>query len=555
MLTRVKFLGRSVRALIVRQSMGFSIASIVAAAFLVAAFTTSVPATSSALEMEHHYPTQLVQRPFAPYLNGGLEWLNTDRPIDLNELKGRVVVLDFWTLCCINCIHTLPDLAKLEARFPGTVVVIGVHSPKFDNEKKSSSILKAIMRYEIKHPVVNDADRKIWNAYGVDHWPTLVVIDPEGRFYGAVKGEGHLATVETVVSKLIREYKAKGKLRETPLTFRLAKEKEVGPLYFPGKVLADVASNRLFIADSTNHRIVITSLEGKKIAIAGAGVEGKKDGKFAEARFSDPQGMALDGETLYVADRKNHCIRALNLKEETVKTVAGNGKQERFAKTGGSAFATSLNSPWDVLYHNKKLYIAMAGHHQIWVLDSARIRIDPYAGDGREFIANGTLRASSFAQPSGLTTDGLHLFVADSEISAIRSVPLPGVNEFVTTIVGEGLFEFGDKNGKGREVRLQHALGVAYLDGKLYVADTYNSKIKIIDPFQRTCETFVGEPDAKTFFEPGGLSIGAGKIYVADTNNHRIAVVDMQSKEVTTLQLQGVEPVRHDAVSSGKGSK
>jgi DNA-binding beta-propeller fold protein YncE/cytochrome oxidase Cu insertion factor (SCO1/SenC/PrrC family) len=490
----------------------------------------------------------------APDLTGGSDWLNTDQPLDLKALKGRVVLLDFWTLCCINCIHTLPDLAKLEAKYPGVLVVIGVHTPKFDNEKNTESIRKAILRYEVKHPVINDAEQKIWRRYRVNSWPTIVLIDPDGNYYGRVGGEGNFEVLDEHIGKLVKDYRARKLLKETPLEFHLAREKETSPLYFPGKVLADAPGNRLFIADSTNHRIVITNRDGKKIAIAGDGHNGFKDGPFADARFSDPQGMALVGNTLYVADRKNHSIRALDLKEQRVWTVAGTGQQihdftvARYR--GGPALNISLNSPWDLLAHDGKIYIAMAGHHQIWTYDPERERVDPYAGNGRENIADGSLTQSSFAQPSGLATDGKVLYVADSEISAIRAVPLERKGE-VTTIVGEGLFEFGDVDGVGSKVRLQHALGVAYHQGKLYVADTYNSKIKLIDPDKKTCVTYLGGPESKLFNEPGGLSIADNKIYVADTNNHRIRVVDLGTKQVTTLALEGVEPVQRDVARSG----
>ena len=506
------------------------------------------------------------KRPPAVDLKGGTAWFNTEngKEISLADLKGHIVLLDFWTLCCINCIHVMPDLARLEAQYPGVLVVIGVHSPKFENEKKNESIQKAILRYELKHPVVNDADHKIWNAYGVRSWPTFVLIDPDGKFVGYTSSEGQYDLLNTTIGKLVKEFKGKG-LKETPFNIKLIKEKETTPLFFPGKVVADDASKRIFIADSTNHRIVITSLEGKKIAIAGDGKEGFQDGRFANARFSDPQGMALDGDVLYVADRKNHCIRALDLKAETVKTVAGNGEQGRWdRKTGGAGTSIGLNSPWDLLLvrkkndkglETKKIYIAMAGHHQLWVFDPVKGRVDPYAGNGSENLVDGTLKASAFAQPSGLATDGQHLFVADSEISAIRSVALPGTEgQGVTTLIGEGLFEFGDKNGKGNAVRLQHALGVAYLDGKLYVADTYNSKIKIIDAKDRTCDTYLGEK-TKLFNEPGGVTITGGKMYLADTNNHRIQVVDMKTREVTTLALQGVDPVRRESAVVGKETK
>lgn len=494
------------------------------------------------------------KRPPAPELTGGVEWLNTAKPLSIEDLKGRVVLLDFWTLCCINCIHTLPDLAVLEARYPGVLVVIGIHSPKFENEKKTASILKAVLRYEIKHPVYNDAEKKLWRAYGVNQWPTLALIDPDGNFRGGAFGEGNLELVDRSIKALIQEYEKKGTLKKDPIQFKLLAEKTASPLSFPGKVLADAKSKRLFIADSTNHRVVVTDLDGKKIAVAGSGKEGLKDGTFAEAEFSDPQGMALDGETLYVADRKNHAIRALDLKKETVKLVAGTGVKNLLGRLGtaGSAKKIALCSPWDLLIHNKMIYVAMAGHHQIWTFDPAKSYINAYAGTGWEELKDGPIKSAMFAQPSGLATDGKRLFVADSEISAIRSVPMLGVKGNVTTIVGEGLFEFGDKNGVGNAVRLQHALGVAYLDGKLYVADTYNSKIKIIDPNKRSCDTYVGDPTQKTFDEPSGLSIALGKMYVADTNSHRIQIVDMKTREVSTLRLQGVEPIRRSSSAAEK---
>jgi thiol-disulfide isomerase/thioredoxin/DNA-binding beta-propeller fold protein YncE len=490
------------------------------------------------------------ERRTAPELEGGGAWLNTAGPIKLKDLRGKVVVLDFWTLCCINCIHTLPDLAKLEKKYANQLVVIGVHSAKFDNEKNSESIRKAILRYEISHPVVNDANMKIWEAYGVRSWPTLYLIDPDGRVVGRGQGEGLYEALDEAIAKLVKEYREKKKLNERPMRFALARAQEKGdsPLFFPGKVLADAAGHRLFIADSTHHRMVITDLNGKKIAIAGTGKPGKEDGAFATASFNDPQGMALKGETLYVADRKNHLIRALNLKTETVKTIAGTGEQGQSRRQRGPGLQVSLNSPWDLFVKGNTLYIAMAGHHQIWKLDLDNDRLMPYAGSGLENIMDGTLDQAAFAQPSGLASDGATLFVADSEVSAIRAVPLlpkAGDRNEVQTIVGEGLFEFGDEDGVGSKVRLQHALGVFFHKGKLYVADTYNSKIKVIDPDKRSCTTFLGEPggwlNGPLFNEPGGLSIAGEKMYVADTNGHRIRVVDLKTKAVSTLKLEGVE--------------
>lgn len=484
----------------------------------------------------------------APELDGGVAWLNTAGPIRMRDLRGKVVILDFWTLCCINCIHTLPDLARLEKKYPNELVVIGVHSAKFDNEKNTESIRKAVLRYEIHHPVVNDADMKIWRTYGVQSWPTLYLIDPEGYVVGRGSGEGLYDAVDQAVAKLIKTHREKKTLNEKPLRFDLARFRERGdsPLFFPGKVLADETSGRLFIADSTHHRIVITDLTGKRIAIAGTGEAGREDGPFDKATFNDPQGMALQGDLLYVADRKNHLIRTLDLKTQTVKTVAGTGQQGDSRTLGGPALRTGLNSPWDLLRHGDTLFIALAGHHQIWTLDLKKNVLWPYAGNGRENIVDGPLLESCFAQPSGLASDGKTLYVADSEVSGIRGLPLNGKGD-VQTLVGEGLFEFGDVDGIGTKVRLQHALGVACHDGKVYIADTYNSKLKILDPQRRSCTTWLGgeAPGGQgeaLFNEPAGLSVAGDKLYVADTNAHRIRVVDLKSRAVTTLSLQGVEP-------------
>jgi thiol-disulfide isomerase/thioredoxin len=492
------------------------------------------------------------ERPMAPEIDGGVAWLNTAGPIRLADIRGKVVLLDFWTLCCINCIHTLPDLAKLEKKYANQLVVIGVHSPKFDNEKNTESIRKAVLRYEIEHPVVNDANQKIWRAYGVHAWPTLWLIDPEGKVVGRGSGEGLYEALDEAIGKLVEEHRGKKTLNEKPLRFELARAHEKGdsPLFFPGKVLADAVSDRLFIADSTHHRVVITDLSGKKIAIAGTGKPGKEDGAFESASFNDPQGMALKGDTLFVADRKNHIIRALDLKNQTVSTVAGTGEQGHNRRASGHALKIGLSSPWDLLLDGELMYIAHAGHHQIWTLDLGKSHMGPYAGAGPENIRDGPLREALFAQPSGLASDGKTLYVADAEVSAIRALPLAGHRGNVTTLVGEGLFEFGDQDGVGTDAKLQHAIGVAFDSGKLYIADTYNNKIKVLDPSKKTCTTFIGGRGGKDevpLNEPAGLSIAGDRMYIADTNGHRIRVVDMKTKAITTLKLDDVEAPKLDS--------
>jgi DNA-binding beta-propeller fold protein YncE/thiol-disulfide isomerase/thioredoxin len=491
----------------------------------------------------------------APPLTGGIEWLNTAGPITIESLRGKVVVLDFWTYCCINCMHVLPDLKKLEEKYANQLVVIGVHSAKFETERESQNIREAILRYEIKHPVVNDADMIIWRHFDVQSWPTMWLIDPEGNAVGRISAEGVYEALDFAIDRLVKYHRAKGTMRERPVHFDLEQFRVAEtPLRFPGKVLADAASNRLFISDSNHNRIVITTLEGKLIDVVGTGQIGHADGPFDQATFFRPQGMALDGEGLYVADTESHMVRRLDFKARSVSTVAGvgvQGKSRSFEPQPASE--TALNSPWDLWLHEGKLYIAMAGPHQIWIWDSQTGDISAYAGSGHEDIEDGDLPEAAFAQPSGLTSDGDWLFVADSEGSSIRAVPLIP-EKLVWTVVGTAdlparrLFEFGDVDGDNGQARLQHPLGIAWHNGSLYVADTYNNKIKVIDPDKRTCTTFMGdsEPgqtdDPPRFDEPGGLSAAGGKLYVADTNNHTVRVIDLQEKSSKTLHIAGLAP-------------
>jgi thiol-disulfide isomerase/thioredoxin len=484
----------------------------------------------------------------APELAGGRGWLNTDKPLTLAGLKGKVVLLDFWTYGCINCIHIIPDLKRLEAKYPNELVVIGVHSAKFENEKDTENIRRIILRYEIEHPVYNDADFKVWQSYAVRAWPTQVLIDPAGYIIGGVSGEGNYELIDQVVAKAVAEFRKRGELNEEPLKLSLERAK-VGdlPLAFPGKVLADARRDRLFIADSNHNRIVITRLDGSLVETIGAGERGAADGTFDQARFYRPQGMALDGDNLYVADTENHLIRRVDFSTRTVKTVAGTGQQTRDYFKQGPANTIALSSPWDLALVGRQLYIAMAGPHQIWKLDLDTHVVSTFAGSGREARQDGPVLEAGFAQPSGIASDGKKLYIADSESNIIRSIDPVGGQ--VETLVGGDLFEFGDVDGSGDDVRLQHPLGVFAYGGRVLIADTYNHKIKELDPEKRTVKTLLGsgkpgqsEGAAPSFYEPAGLSIANDKLYVADTNNHAIRAVDLKTKTTATLKIKGLQP-------------
>ena len=485
----------------------------------------------------------------APDFPANVDWLNTDQPLTLGALRGKVVLLDFWTYCCINCMHVIPDLKRLEAKYANELVVIGVHSAKFTAESQTENIRQAILRYGIEHPVINDRNMVLWRDYGIRAWPSFVLIDPAGKVVGYASGEGVYEQFDAAIARVIRAFDKDGLIDRAPL--KLALERAKAPrsvLSFPGKVLADDKTSQLFIADSNHNRIIVLSLDDYSVkAVIGSGETGLVDGSFEEAAFNHPQGMAFDGRVLYVADTENHAIRAVDSQARTVRTIAGTGTQARQSNVAGPGRTTALNSPWDLVLDGGDLYIAMAGSHQIWRMDLKSGRVEPYAGSGREDRTDGALKSAALAQPSGLTTDGRKLYFADSEVSAIRAADL-GPSGRVETIVGGELFKFGDVDGKGLAVRLQHPLGVVYHDGALYVADTYNNKIKRVTLDDQRAETFLGtgkpgreDGDTPTFDEPGGITYARGKLYIADTNNSLIRVADLETRRVETLEIKDAD--------------
>ena len=445
--------------------------------------------------------------------------------------------------------HVFPQLRELEQRYPAELAVVGVHSPKFPAEKETANVRKAVLRYEVEHPVVNDADFRIWQEYGCRAWPTLMFLDPEGRVVGKHEGEISMGVFDGLMKQMIAEFDEEGLLDRRPLKFKLEREKEwERPLSFPGKLLADNESDRLFITDSNHNRVLVCSLDGHVADCIGSGEKTFEDGSFADAALNDPQGMALDGQTLYIADTKNHAVRRADLSGRRLETVAGTGEQAPMFHAGGPGLSTTLNSPWDLALVDGVLYIAMAGFHQLWRLDLDTSEVRPHAGSGRERIVDGPLDFAQLAQPSGIVSDGTRLYFTDSETSAVRTADLAETGR-VSTIVGEDLFTFGDVDGLGNQVRLQHPLGIDIRDGELFITDTYNNKIKRILPVTRSTTTFLGSGETGSqdgtgtsaqFHEPGGLSIANGRMYIADTNNHAIRVADLESRLVTTLEITGL---------------
>ena len=444
--------------------------------------------------------------------------------------------------------HALAQLRELESAFPNELSVVSVHSPKFSREQFTSSVRDAVLRYGIDHPVVNDRRMRVWQEYTVRAWPTLMFVDPEGRVIGKHEGEINPEAGKRMLANMIQDFDAVGLLDHRPLRFTRETATEA-LLAFPGKVSVDAQAKRIVASDSTHNRVLVMDMTGKVQHVIGSGEEGQADGDFGQAQFNRPQGVLLAGDMLYVADTENHLIRRVNLLTRQVETIAGTGQQAGMTEmpTEGPARQAALSSPWDLALAGDDLYIAMAGEHQIFVLHLDSESIEAFAGTGNEGLLDGPRLEAMFAQPTGLSLndDKTRLYVADSESSAVRVVELTGAQE-VVTLVGDGLFDFGDVDGVGEEVRLQHVQGLCFYDGKVYLADTYNNRIKVLDPQQRAVVSYAGTGLAgykddiisiAQFNEPGGLTIAGGKLYVADTNNHAIRVLDLAGNKVETLNV------------------
>ncbi|XP_056659756.1 NHL repeat-containing protein 2 isoform X4 [Monodelphis domestica] len=515
-----------------------------------------------------------------PEFPEGLEWLNTEGSISIyKDLCGKVVVLDFFTYCCINCIHLLPDLNALEHKYTDKdgLLIVGVHSAKFPNEKVLDNIKSAVLRYNITHPVVNDTDAILWQDLEVSCWPTLVILGPRGNILFSLVGEGHKEKLFLFTSVALKFYKEKGQIKDNKIGIKLYRDSlPPSPLLFPGKVTVDNLSDRLVIADTGHHRILVVRKNGQIQHSIGGPNSGSKDGTFLESTFNSPQGVSIKNNIIYVADTENHLIRKIDLETEMVSTVAGIGIQGTDKEGGAKGEEQPISSPWDVVFGTSEdsgddvLWIAMAGIHQIWALmledgkllkksDLIKGTCLSFAGSGNEENRNNAYpHKASFAQPSGLSVASEEpwncLFVADSESSTVRTVSLK--DGAVKHLVGGerdpmNLFAFGDVDGAGINAKLQHPLGVTW-DKKrnlLYVADSYNHKIKVVDPKTKNCTTIAGTGEASniisststesTFNEPGGLCIGenGNLLYIADTNNHQIKVMDLETKIISVLSI------------------
>jgi thiol-disulfide isomerase/thioredoxin len=476
----------------------------------------------------------------APELVGRGGWLNTgDKQLTLADLRGSITILDFWTFCCVNCLHVLDELRELEERHRDTVVIVGVHSPKFVHEAEHQAVVDAVERYGVHHPVLDDPELATWKQYAVRAWPTLVVIDPEGYVVAQHAGEGHAHALEKLVTRLEKEHAAKGTLRRGDGVY-VPPEPVATDLRFPGKALALPGSGHYLVSDSTRHALVELAADGESVVRRiGTGERGLVDGDADTARFSEPQGLALlPGGEVIVADTVNHALRRVDLETGRVTTVAGTGRQWwQGSPTSGAAREVALSSPWDVAWFEDRVWIAMAGVHQLWTYDPATDRVEVAAGTTNEGLVDGHAADAWFAQPSGLSAAGPRLWIADSETSALRWAERNTEDDgyVIRTAVGTGLFDFGHRDGAAGQALLQHPLGVTALpDGSVAVSDTYNNALRRYDPVSGEVTTL-----ATDLREPSDAVVVDGDIVVVESAHHRLTRMHLPEEAVR------VEAVAH----------
>jgi thiol-disulfide isomerase/thioredoxin len=483
----------------------------------------------------------------------GRGWLNTGgKVLDLEQLRGKIVLLDFWTFCCINCLHVLDELRPLEEKYSDVLVTVGVHSPKFEHEADPVALAAAVERYDIHHPVLDDPELLTWQAYAARAWPTLVVLDPEGYIVAHLSGEGHAAGLESLIPELIAEHEDKGTLHRGNGPY-VAPEPTAGDLRFPGKVLP-LPSGNFLVSDTGHHRLVELAPDLTTVVRTfGSGAKGFADGTDEASQFNEPQGLTLlpedvaaqAGYDVLVADSVNHRLRGLRLSDGTVHTVAGSGVQRLLeagparvdddgaatvGDLGTSPLELALSSPWDVVWSSRldRAVVAMAGVHQIFGFDPRTGRTTIVAGNGLEGLLDGPSDQAWFAQSSGLAEDAAgNIWVADSETSALRVLRISGDGSgepvvTVETAIGEGLFDFGFRDGEAAQARLQHPLGVTVLpDNSIAVADTYNGAVRRYDPITGTVSTLargLAEPSDVLLDTTGDVPL----LVVVEANRHQL---------------------------------
>ncbi|MCY7396887.1 MAG: NHL domain-containing thioredoxin family protein [Nocardioides sp.] len=447
----------------------------------------------------------------------GRGWLNTSAPLALRDLRGRFVLLDFWTFCCVNCLHVIEELRPLETEHAGDLVVVGVHSPKFVHEADPDALRAAVARYSVHHPVLDDPELVTWQAYTARAWPTLVLVDPEGYVVTQYAGEGHVHAIDALLRDLVPRHRARGTLQPGDSPY-VAPPVPAGDLRFPATAIR-LPTGHVLVADAGHDEVVELAPDGEVVRRLGG--------------FREPNGLCLlpddvaaqVGYDVVVADTVGHRLRGIDLATGLVSVLAGDGTP--FRQGDGTEH---LSSPWDVAWWQDRVWVAMAGIHQLWTFDPVTGEVEVAAGTTQEGLVDGPVDQAWFAQTSGLAADGDRLWLVDPETSSLRWLQAAPDGLVVRSAIGTGLFDFGFRDGPVDRALLQHPLGVTVLpDGTVAVCDTYNGALRRYDPASGLLTTL-----ATDLAEPSGAFVDGAELVVLESAAHRLTRVPLGAAGTTT---------------------
>ncbi len=476
-------------------------------------------------------------------------WINSAKPLTLNDLTGNVLMLCFWNFFSTSCTRAVQDIHRIEEAFSGRqFVMVFIHSSRFGGAISTEHVALAALRYGIRFPVMIDNTLDAWNSYGVNDWPSYIIIDAEGNIMGSLSGEDKADRIIHAIERALEDGARKNILLKILPSFH----GQPGPpslLSFPGKIEIDREKGHFFVSDTGHHRVLHLSLEKEntaRIIAEYGGRAGFSDGRTIRAAFRSPMGLSVLGQTLFVADSENHAIRSIDLNTREVTTIAGTGLAGFTPSYSGNPKKISLNMPMDIVIAGGYLFIAMAGLNQIWQLDLDNNYISNFIGSGLEGIFDGPFSASSLAKPCGIAIINQIMYIADANSSAVRAADLK--SHILSTLIGKGLYSFGYIDGHFSDALLLHPTGIDAIKSRLFIADTYNNAIRFSEVPGTVIRSLIGpKPDSSVVInesseltplcEPNDVVYHNGKLYIADSGNHLIRIYDIARQTLSDLDI------------------
>ena len=472
--------------------------------------------------------------PLAPELSDRLEWVNAER-IRLGECTGRVVVLAFFNQASAYCHTLLETLHHLALKHPQRLQVIGLHVPKYPFERDGARVAEGISRLGIRFPVASDTDYIAWQHYGIHGWPSLALIDANGRLRQVLAGDVNAQLIEDTLQPLLDD--APSPLDDTRASISGRRESGSRTLHHPAGIA--IGPERMYIADAGHHQVLECNLHGRVLTRYGTGHAELVDGGPDECAFDAPHGLLLHREALYVADTGNHALRRINLRTGQVETLAGNGRPGTLeGQRIDTPREASLNRPWGLALDGERLYISLAGLNQVWAWEMASGALVHVAGSGQFGHGDGHARSARMAHPAGLAALQNTLYIVESGSATLRRLSFNDGQ--LRTLVGSGVFEFGHEDGPRERASLSCPQGLALqVDSPvLWLADAGNDRLRTLRLGGGSVATARIE---HTLNRPQAIASGEGAVWLVNTDAHQVLRMDLATGEVDEVEVVDAE--------------